>query len=398
MNVTTIDIFCSVIDNFGDIGVVYRFATALQRHYQKAQIRVYVDDLMTFSKINHYVNPSTAVQTISGVTYIDTNSVTLETYASQTPAKLLIEAFGCLIPDFIMKRAYYESELLINLEYLSAENWVDGYHLKESLLPEGTLKKYFFMPGFSLNTGGVILNHNVPSQQEMQTPKRFEFLNSTLYKYDFRFSSDFSGVIGTLFTYTRTMSALISCIVNECSATPFTLLVFGQKSRLSIIHYLSEHGAFSTYKNVVTYKNLTLIFMENVPQEEFDKLLYFTDFNIVRGEDSLVRAILTGNPFIWNAYIQDNKYQKVKVEALCETMEQFFESSYDFKEYHQLMLAFNDIEREDLQILPSENFKYFFNNLKIFKHTTQKMCYFVHRHCNLIEKISVFIENFRNNQ
>jgi len=165
-----------------------------------------------------------------------------------------------------------------------------------------------------------------------------------------------------------------------------------------VIHYLSEQGAFRTYKSVIVYKNITFIFMENIPQEEFDRLLYFTDFNIVRGEDSLVRAILSGNAFVWNAYIQDNKYQKVKVNALCETMEQFFESDYDFKEYHQLMLAFNDIEREDLQILPSENFNYFFNNLNIFKHTTQKMCYFVHRHCNLIEKISAFIENFRNNQ
>jgi uncharacterized repeat protein (TIGR03837 family) len=398
MNVTTIDIFCSVIDNFGDIGVVYRFATALQRHYQQAQIRVYVDDLMTFSKINHYVNPSAAVQSIAGITYIDTNSVTPETYSNEVPAKLLIEAFGCLIPDFIMKRAYYESELLINLEYLSAENWVDGYHMMESLLPEGTLKKYFFMPGFSLNTGGVILNHDTPSQQELHTPNRFVFLNRTIDKYDYRFTPDFSGITGLVFTYTRNMSALISCIVNECTAMPFTLLVFGQKSRLSIIHYLTEQGVFDTYKNVVAHKNCTFIFMENIPQEDFDKLLYFTDFNIVRGEDSLVRAILTGNPFIWNAYIQDNKYQKVKVGALCETMEQFFESAYDFKEYHQLMLAFNDIEGEDLQIPPSENFKYFFNNLNIFKHATQKMCYFVHRHCNLIEKISVFIESFRNNQ
>ncbi len=398
MNVTTIDIFCTVIDNFGDIGVVYRFATALRRHYQKAQIRVYVDDPTTFSKINPLVNPDVAVQSIADITYIHTGSVSPEKYANDKPAKLLIEAFGCLIPDFIMKRAYYESELLINLEYLSAENWVDGYHMMESLLPEGSLKKYFFMPGFSQNTGGVILNYHVPSQQEIHTPNRFEYLNRVIDKYNYRFPPVFSGVIGTLFTYTRNMSALISCIVKDNAETTFVILVFGQKSRLSVIHYLSESDVFDTYSSVVVHKNLTFIFMDNIPQEEFDRLLYFTDFNIVRGEDSLVRAILSGNPFVWNAYIQDNKYQKVKVEALCEFMEQFFESSYDFKEYHQLMLAFNDIEREDLQILSTENFNYFFNNLKIFKHTTQKMCYFVHRHCNLVEKISAFIENFRNNQ
>jgi uncharacterized repeat protein (TIGR03837 family) len=275
---------------------------------------------------------------------------------------------------------------------------VDGYHLMESLLPEGTLKKYFFMPGFSLYTGGVILNHHTPSQQELSAPNRFTHLNTILDKYKYRFSPDFNGIIGTIFTYTRNMSALISCIEYEFSVKPFTIFIFGQKSRLSVIHYLTEHHAFSTYESVVIYKNITFIFMDNIPQEEFDRLLYFTDFNIVRGEDSLVRAILSGNPFVWNAYIQDNKYQKVKVNALCETMEQFFESAYDYKEYQQLMLAFNDIEHEDLQLLPTENFQYFFDNLNIFKHTTKKMCYFVHQHCNLIEKISAFIENSRNNQ
>lgn len=398
MNVTTIDIFCTVIDNFGDIGVVYRLATALHRHYHHAQIRVYVDDLTTFSKINPLVNPDSAVQSIDDITYMHTKCVSPETYALDKPAKLLIEAFGCLIPDFIMKRAYHESDLLINLEYLSAENWVDGYHMMESLLPEGSLKKYFFMPGFSPGTGGVILNSNTPLPHELHAPDRFTCLNNILVKYDYRFSPEFCGTIGLLFTYTRNMSALISCIVNDYAETSFVILVFGQKSRVSVMHYFSESGVFDINNSVTVYKNLTFIFMENIPQGEFDRLLYFTDFNIVRGEDSLVRAILSGNPFVWNAYIQDNKYQKVKVEALCEIMEKFFESTYDYKEYHQLMLTFNDIEREDLQIVPTENFNYFFKNLKIFKHSTKKMCYFLHQHCNLIEKISAFIENFRNNQ
>ena len=42
-----------------------------------------------------------------------------------------------------MDVAVFKSKIIINLEYLSAEDWVEGYHLKESLLNKGTAKNSF---------------------------------------------------------------------------------------------------------------------------------------------------------------------------------------------------------------------------------------------------------------
>ncbi|MGL5542305.1 MAG: elongation factor P maturation arginine rhamnosyltransferase EarP, partial [Fusobacteriaceae bacterium] len=36
------DIFCQVIDNFGDVGVVYRLANQLKKKYR---IRIFIDSL-----------------------------------------------------------------------------------------------------------------------------------------------------------------------------------------------------------------------------------------------------------------------------------------------------------------------------------------------------------------
>ena len=46
-----------------------------------------------------------------------------------------------------MEIAYENSELLINLEYLSAEDWIEDFHLQSSPLGKGKLKKVFCFLG-----------------------------------------------------------------------------------------------------------------------------------------------------------------------------------------------------------------------------------------------------------
>ncbi len=77
-------------------------------------------------------------------------------------------------------------------------------------------------------------------------------------------------------------------------------------------------------------KPFEIVDLPFLQQEEWDFLLTKMNFNFVRGEDSLSRAALSGIPYIWNAYIQDDDYQLVKVEALLERMKPFF-SDDDFK-------------------------------------------------------------------
>ena len=61
-----------------------------------------------------------------------------------------------------------------------------------------------------------------------------------------------------------------------------------------------------------------------LPQREWDDLLYAMDALFIRGEDSLSRACLSGIPFVWQAYPQEDDYQRVKVEALLNRIQDFF--------------------------------------------------------------------------
>ena len=48
-------------------------------------------------------------------------------------------------------------------------------------------------------------------------------------------------------------------------------------------------------------------------------MLWACDFNFVRGEDSLVRAIWAGKPFVWQIYPQDDNAHYAKLEAFLDT-------------------------------------------------------------------------------
>jgi len=65
-------------------------------------------------------------------------------------------------------------------------------------------------------------------------------------------------------------------------------------------------------------KNLQLLSLPFVSQDEYDWVLSQCDFNIVRGEDSFVRAQLAGKPFIWHIYPQEDRAHEVKLTAFLD--------------------------------------------------------------------------------
>ena len=63
---------------------------------------------------------------------------------------------------------------------------------------------------------------------------------------------------------------------------------------------------------------IQLLSMPFVSQDEYDWVLSQCDFNIVRGEDSFVRAQLAGKPFIWHIYPQEDRAHEVKLAAFLD--------------------------------------------------------------------------------
>lgn len=394
MRFSTIDIFCHIVDNFGDIGVVYRFARALRAALSDSTMRVFVDDLTTFKAICSSIDPQQTIQEHESIIWIDSSRLDEALVTQLGVAELVFETFACEIPQVYMKRAYHESTLLINLEHLSAEEWVEGYHGKESLLPEGAIKKYYFMPGFTENTGGLIPNMTSPIKITSHK-ERIDTIRSIVPDYIHKYIPYSENMIyGSIFTYHRNLDQL----VKDCVAfsSPVTLLAFGQKTINSFHKTLQNHHNTPSDNGVHTIETCTIIEMPFIPQQNFDQLLQLMDFNIVRGEDSLTRAVLSGKPFIWNAYLQDNRYQIVKVEALCSIMHRWIVNSQDFDEYQRLMIAFNSVPSESDIYQTGESFRYFLNNLKIFEHSINEMSYFMTRNCDLIKKITTFIRNYPN--
>lgn len=393
MTFSTIDIFCHIVDNFGDIGVVYRFARALKAALPDSTMRVFVDDLTTFKAICSQIDPQKRVQEHESIIWVDSSRLDETQVAQLGIAELVFETFACEIPPVYMKRACYESTLLINLEHLSAEEWVDGYHGKESLLPEGTLKKFYFMPGFTENTGGLI--PNMPHPVSIASPKeRIDAIRSLIPDHINKYIQYREGMLfGSIFTYTRNFDRLVEDCVSI--STPVTLLAFGQKTIRSFRTTLQNRHTTLSADGVHTIGTCTIIEMPFIPQQNYDQLLQLMDFNIVRGEDSLTRAVLSGKPFIWNAYLQDNRYQVVKVEALCSIMRRWIINSRDFEEYQRLMIAFNSVPEESETHQTEESFRFFLNNLKIFEHSINEMSYFMTRNCDLIKKITTFIRDYK---
>ena len=145
------DIFCRVVDNYGDIGVCWRLARQLAAEHNVA-VRLWVDDLNSFARLCPEIDSSLDRQRIAGMTVYRWR----EPFPDAIPGDVVIEAFGCELPAVFQAAmtAKAQPPVWINLEYLSAENWVTGSHALPS--PQAKLRKYFFFPGFVAGTGGLL--------------------------------------------------------------------------------------------------------------------------------------------------------------------------------------------------------------------------------------------------
>lgn len=395
MNLTSIDIFCHVIDNFGDAGVVYRFAKEFKKINPQCNTRVFIDNLKTLHSIVPQIDVSEPTQHFEEITFIDSSALTSQDVENLGVADILVEAFACEIPQPVMDVAVFKSKIIINLEYLSAENWVEGYHLKESLLNKGTAKKFFFMPGLTTSTGGVIINSIVAENREKLQITRLSVLKELLEKHiGLSPGDEESCLFGTVFSYERGFDNLLKNLT-EIDKNVY-LMIFGHKSQDSIRASLERAGMNADNSRFVQYKNLHIIFLPFLSQPSYDSLLCCCDFNLVRGEDTLVRAICAAKPFLWNAYLQENRYQKVKVDAFVENFRQYFDDSEVFIRYKDLLEKYNDAQFEEKIQKTTENFYYFFQDLNKIEHATKKMSYFIEQNCNLVKNFSDFLREFKN--
>ena len=291
------DIFCRVIDNFGDIGVCWRLARQLASMAPVCRVRLWVDDLYSFAKIESGVDPRQSRQTIHGIELVHwTNSP-----PDLQPCQVVVEAFACTPPPAFIARMNAGNSLWINLEYLSAEDWVESCHALPSLQASG-LRKAFFFPGFTAGTGGLLREAQLLDTRDrwLSQPVSRKDLLRSLHVPD-------SLIEGLLHGWRQ---VYLFCYPNAPVAGLLESL--GRDDNTSVI--LVPAGVCPSLKNQRNPR-VHVVEIPFVGQTDFDRLLWSSDLNFVRGEDSLVRAIWAGRPFIWQIYEQQEAIHLVKLQA-----------------------------------------------------------------------------------
>jgi uncharacterized repeat protein (TIGR03837 family) len=295
------DIFCKVVDNFGDVGVAYRFARQLA-HERGFAVRLIVDRLEVVKKFVPALDPALPSQFCGGMTFLSWSDVSLPT-TYEKPADVVVETFGCSLPTFVMELMKGADTRWIDLEYLSAESWVPRFHAIPSPEPQTGLDRTLFFPGFTPNTGGLIREADLLKQRDA-------FQLDQAQQNMWRQAHALPAIAGdcvdiSLFCYP---SAPISLLAESLAQSDRPIRVFLTEG----IPPETEQIISAIAPEVLLYK---LAFL---PQPDFDRLLWTCSLNFVRGEDSFVRAIWAGRPFIWNIYPQEKDAHLIKLRAFLD--------------------------------------------------------------------------------
>jgi hypothetical protein len=258
------DIFCKVVDNYGDAGVAWRLARQLAAEHGK-MVRLWLGELDVLAKLRPDIDPARDTQAVEGVEVLRWRTK----FSPLEVADVVVETFGCDPPeDYVLAMAQAKPRpRWINLEYLSAEKWVEGSHALPSPHPRLPLVKHYFFPGFTRRTGGLLRERGLLERRDAYQaalPKRAR-LRASVFAYP---------------------NAPLDDLLKAFDATvpPVEPWVPGVTSPF-------------------------------VAQDRYDEVLWSCDVNFVRGEDSFVRAQWAARPFVWHIYPQEQGAHWVKLSA-----------------------------------------------------------------------------------
>lgn len=305
------DIFCKLVDNFGDIGVCWRLARQLSTE-NGFSVRLWIDDPAPLALLCPAFDPLAIPCFIDGIEINHWNG--MGNYGEI--GDVVVEAFGCELPieylDAMEERA--SPPLWINLEYLSAESWVEACHRLPSPHPSRSLTRFFFFPGFSSGTGGLLREADLGARRVafQADPAAQAGMLAGLGVHE-----EPPGAIDvSLFAYDHPR---LEDLVRAWSASDQPVCVRVPEGRiLPRLGRALGLGGGMAVGDRVRQGALRVHVLPFVPQPEYDRLLWASDLNFVRGEDSFVRAQWARRPLVWQIYPQHDEIHHAKLEAFME--------------------------------------------------------------------------------
>ena len=304
-------LFCTVIDNFGDIGVSWRLAQELRQRLGW-QVHLWLDDLAALRTIAPDA-PAALPCAHQGIPLRAWQAAQSADLGNAPAPNLVIEAFACDLPPNVLAVIQTHRPVWLNWEYLSAEDWAIRTHAMPSLQANGC-EKYFWQMGFVPQSGGLLREADYVAQMDAYGLRQPENLaapaNRALNIFAFGYASD----------------------IWQKWAT-----AWAEQEREIVLHGAGKplQTSLSTWRN--GSGSLKIIPQDFVPQAQFDRLLWAADVLIIRGEDSFVRAQLAGKPFFWHIYPQDKAAHLDKLHAFWYTHYQHAAPTAAVQHTHQAL-------------------------------------------------------------
>ena len=323
------DVFCTVIDNHGDLGVCWRLATQLRDAGHR--VRLWVDDASALAwmapgalegrepdiSVRAWPQPDSSVVATPAMPAPPSDLATLECLE---PSQVWIEAFGCHIPESFVaaqvaarQAQHRPAPVWINLEYLSAEPWVTRMHGLPSPVMQGPAQgdtKWFYYPGFTPDTGGLLREAHLLEQQEAFRAREQHGLWLSQLAPEPVSQSATTHI--SLFCYEPPALAELLHHISHTQVQPHIWVCAGRPTQ-AVQSALAKHPGLA--------HQLQWTALPYMPQPQFDQLMWSCQLNFVRGEDSLVRALWAGQPLVWHIYPQDDDAHIAKLDAFLDWLQ-----------------------------------------------------------------------------
>ncbi len=312
----TWDIFCDVVDNWGDIGVCWRLCQQLRAQGQLVRLWLNDPSALAWMRTHDDRHHDHAID-IQPWPRDDASPLP----QGVVPHEVVIEAFGCQLPNAFLKAMAEQPTppIWINLEYLSAESHVEKCHGLPSPVLSGPaygLTKWFYYPGFTQQTGGLLREPNLPMRQQCFDRQAWR-MHHVPHMPD-------RALLISLFCYEPSH---LPELLEQCSHGKHHLLITPGRSATATEQALGSNHP-SPACQMLPYTD----------QIGFDEILWGCDVNFVRGEDSWVRALWAGRPFIWQAYPQHDDAHHAKIAAFLD----WLDAPETLRYYHRVWNGITD--------------------------------------------------------
>ena len=305
------DIFCSVVDNFGDVGVAWRLARMLAAEHG-IEVTLWLDRLDALARLEPRVAAGLAAQRVGGVAVRHWT----DPLPGVAAADVIVEAFGCGLPDAYLHAMSARTipPRWFVLEYLSAEPWVDGAHGLASPHPRLPLARRFWFPGFTPASGGLLRERGLFGARDA-------------FRGDARAQADLWASLRIPAVGPDAIRASVFCYPDAPLPALLDAWADGDQDVVCVIPEGVAALALDRWSGGAAPRpggaplargRLSVHVIPFVAQDDYDRLLWACDLNFVRGEDSFVRAQWAAAPFVWQPYPQDAGAHLAKLDAFTD--------------------------------------------------------------------------------